>query len=75
MGTYIKDGVPARGSIAVFDYNNPGNPLYEAWHDNTNPYYYLIVPPGTYSVQFTLENGQIQCYYDQTWFSPGKMTP
>lgn len=72
MGTYIKDGVPARGSIAVFDYNNPGNPLYEAWHDNTNPYYYLIVPPGTYSVQFTLENGQIQCYYDQTWFSPGK---
>lgn len=71
MGTFIKDGVPVRGNITVFDYNNPGNALYETWHDNTNPYYYLIVPPGTYSVQFNLENGQSQCYYNQTWFSPG----
>lgn len=71
-GTFIKDGLPVRGNITVFDYNNPSTPLYETWHDQNNPYYFLVVPPGTYSVQFNLENGQTQCYYDQTWFSPGK---
>lgn len=70
-GTFIKDGVPARGNIVVFDYNNPTTPLYETWHDNNNAIYYLTVPPGNYSVQFNLENGQGQAYYNQSLFSPG----
>jgi hypothetical protein len=45
--------------------------LYETWHNETDNFYYLVVPPGTYTIQFNLEGGQQQAYYNQSIFWPG----
>lgn len=71
MGTFKNNGVSVRGNITAFLYNAAGNPQYEAWHDNTENFYYLFVPPGTYTIQFNLENGTSQVYYNQTFSWPG----
>ncbi len=71
MGTFIKNGVPISGNITAFAYNAPDSGLYETWHESTANYYYLFVPPGTYSIQFTLDNNMQQAYYNQSIFWPG----
>ena len=72
MGTFKNNGVSASGGISVHAYNSGGiNPLYEVWHDSQQEYYYLIVPPGTYTIQFNTQNGGNQVYFNQTWLWPG----
>lgn len=71
MGTFKNNGISVRGGISAFAYNVPGSPLYEVWHDSTDNFYYLYVPPGTYTIQFNRENGGSQVYYNQTYSWPG----
>jgi len=71
----MNNGKNASGSISAFAYNTSGNPLYSSWVDSTNSFYYLFVPPGTYTIQFTLQNNNgssnTQVYYNQTYIWPG----
>ena len=71
MGTFMNNGFSARGGITAFAYNSPGSPLYEAWHDSTDNFYYLFVPPGVYTIQFNLENSSTHAYFYQTFSWPG----
>ena len=71
MGTFINNGSSARGNITAFAYNSPGSQLYEVWHDSTDNFYYLFVPPGVYTIQFNLENSSTHAYYNQTISWPG----
>jgi hypothetical protein len=72
MGTFINNGMPARGSIAAWAFNTNTNPLYESWHDERDNFYYLVVPPGTYTIQFRLEGAnQQEAFYNQSIFWPG----
>ena len=74
-GTFMNNGMPISGNITVFAYNNLNTPLYTSWVDSPNSFYYLYVTPGTYSIQFTLQNNDSvqgeQAYYNQTFSSPG----
>ncbi len=71
-GTFKNNGVSVQGGITAFGYNvGVNNPLYEAWHDSTENFYYLFVPPGNYTIQFNKENGSSQVYYNQTLSWPG----
>lgn len=72
MGTFKNNGVSASGGISAHIYNSGGiDPLYEVWHDSQQEFYYLFVPPGTYTIQFNTQNGGNQVYFNQTWLWPG----
>ncbi|UEG50984.1 carboxypeptidase-like regulatory domain-containing protein [Ferruginibacter lapsinanis] len=76
MGTFKKDGKNIRGGINAYAYNVPGPPLYEAYHDSTENFYYLFVPPGQYSIQFHVDNGGgggPSLFFNQTPNFPGSM--
>lgn len=76
MGTFKKDGHNVRGGINAYTYNVPGPPLYEAYHDSTENFYYLFVPPGQYSIQFHVDNGgggRPSLFFHQTPNFPGSM--
>lgn len=71
-GTFKDNGVSVRGRISAYQYNVYSvNPLYEAWHDSNDSVYKLVLPPGTYTIQFQKESGGINVYYNQTMSSPG----
>ncbi len=74
-GTFKLNGVSVQGNITAFAYNNSSEPLYETWHDERDEYYYMYVLPGSYSIQFTLNNNgggpQQQLYFNQTPYWPG----